>query len=267
MDVNAIEQWSRHALPVTLDLPLGAAAVAFRMTVETTRTRIHRGDEHDVRRKSHGPGGARNHRFSILQRLAQHLQRAASEFRQLIEEKHTMVSQTHLARRGIGRSAEQTDIGNRVVRRAERANGDKIEFAGEQTANAMDLGCLDGLLQCQRRHDGRNPFGQHALPGARGTKHQEIVATSHGDLEGALYPGLAFHVRKIDVEMLVAVENGIQVRHRGGNLALPVQELETLPQIAHAMNGQTLHHRGLGGIFLGNDKHRPTAAARFERDR
>ena len=64
--------------------------------------------------------GPRDHRASALQRLAQRLQRAAGEFRQLIQKQHALVSQRNLARLGPYTAADQGRQGRRMVGIAER---------------------------------------------------------------------------------------------------------------------------------------------------
>ena len=59
--------------------------------------RIHRGDELEARRKIGLARGARNGDASRLERLAQHLEDVAAEFRQLVEEEYAVVRERDLA--------------------------------------------------------------------------------------------------------------------------------------------------------------------------
>ena len=117
--------------------------------------------------------------------------------------------EAHFTGGRIGRSAEQSDIGDGVVRGAEWTDRDKIVLSGQESAHAVNLGRFDRLLESHGRHDGRNALGQHALARPGRTQDQQVVSPRHRDLQGALHPGLTLHVGKIHVELLVAVEDSI----------------------------------------------------------
>jgi hypothetical protein len=61
---------------------------------------------------------ARQGHGAILQRLAQHLQHIARKFGELVQEKHAVVSQAHLARpRHARAAADQPSVGHRMMGR------------------------------------------------------------------------------------------------------------------------------------------------------
>ena len=66
MDVDAVEEWAGDAVAVTLDLDAGAAALALRITVESARTGIHRGDEDEFGGECHGSSCAGNGHLAVL---------------------------------------------------------------------------------------------------------------------------------------------------------------------------------------------------------
>lgn len=72
-------------------------------------------------------------------------------------------------------SAEQSCVGDGVVRRAKRTGGDKTVTAVDQSRNRVDLGCFDCFNFCHRRHDGGEALGEHGLAGSRWADHQNIV--------------------------------------------------------------------------------------------
>ena len=62
---------------------------------------------------------------SFLERLAQHLEHAAAELRHLVEKEHAVMRQADLAGPGVLPAADERDIRDRVMRRAERPLGDQ----------------------------------------------------------------------------------------------------------------------------------------------
>jgi hypothetical protein len=88
------------------------------------RTRIHRCDQHKIRGEGERHLRACDGDAPLLDRLAEHFEGAALEFRELIEEQHAMVRQAHFARpRRADTAAQQSGVGDAVMRGAERALG------------------------------------------------------------------------------------------------------------------------------------------------
>jgi len=76
----------------------------------------------------------------------------AFELRQLIKKKDAVMGETHFAGLGNGGAAEQTDIGDGVMRGAKRTSGDERLFAAEHSGDAVDLRALDRFLERHRWH-------------------------------------------------------------------------------------------------------------------
>ena len=105
VQVDAIEQWTGNALPITLHLHRAATAFAFQIAEVATRAGVHRRHEHELGRKSDRAGRARDGDATIFERLAQHFERRAFELRQFIEKEDAVVRDAHFAGRGNGRAA------------------------------------------------------------------------------------------------------------------------------------------------------------------
>jgi hypothetical protein len=143
---------------------------------EDIRTGIHCGDEHELGRERNAAGRAGYGDFAILEGLSHDLEGGAFELWQLIEKEDAVMRETDFAGLGNGGAAEQTDIGDGVMRRTERARGDERLFAAEHPGDAMDLGALDGFLERHRRHDGGDPFRQHRFAGTGRANHEHMIA-------------------------------------------------------------------------------------------
>ena len=101
--------------------------------------------------------------------------------------------------RGIGAAADQSGVGNGVVRgerkgRTPHQSGAGIEHAGD----AVNLGGLQRFFKGEGRQDGRHAFGEHGLAGAWRADHQDVVAAGAGDFERALGGLLAANVFEVD---------------------------------------------------------------------
>jgi hypothetical protein len=158
VEIDAVEERAGDALAITLDLDGAAAAFAFEIAEVSARTRVHRGNEHELGGERDAAGGARDGDFAVFQRLAHHFQGGAFELGQLIEEKDAVMGEAHFARLGNGGAAEQADVGDGVMRRSERPRRDEGLFAAEHSRDAVDFRALDRFLQRHRRHDGGDPF-------------------------------------------------------------------------------------------------------------
>ena len=74
VQIDAIQQRTGDALPIPLHLKWTAAAFAFEIAKIAARTRIHRRDEHELRRKSHAPRRARHGDLPVFERLTHYFQ-------------------------------------------------------------------------------------------------------------------------------------------------------------------------------------------------
>jgi len=80
----------------------------------------------------------------------QHLQHRMSELRQLVEKEHSAVAQRDLARPRDPPPADEAGVGDRVMRRSERAVGDQRRRTREEAGDAVYLGHVEGLVVTQR---------------------------------------------------------------------------------------------------------------------
>ena len=122
-DVDPVEQRSGHPGEV-LEHPVPRAAAALPVAGEPAAgARIHRRDQHDLRRIGHVVAGARDVDHAVLQRLAQHLEHVAPELGKFVEKQHPVVREGELARPSHRAAADQSRVGHGVVRRAEGPRG------------------------------------------------------------------------------------------------------------------------------------------------
>ena len=248
-DVNAVQQRPGDPAPVLVDRPLGAAAATGRIAVPTTLAGVHGADQHEFRRIGHGAGDSGNGNFSILQRLAHHIQCILAELRQLIQEQHALVGHGDLAGPGIGTAARQARIGNGMVGRTERTAGDQRLLGRQLAHDGIDPADLQGFLPGHVRQDRGQALGKHALAGARRADEQHIVAACGGHLQGTLDILLSQHILEVQQVFRLGrrLPQGIWRQH-----TLAIEGLRQLPHIADAVDHGTSGESRLGGIFIRN---------------
>ena len=93
VDVDAIEQGSGNLGHVALDHRRRAHALPRFVVEVSARAGIHRGRQHEARRKAERHGGAGDGDLAVFQRLAKHLQHIAGEFRQLVQKEQAIVGE------------------------------------------------------------------------------------------------------------------------------------------------------------------------------
>ena len=150
------------------------------------REGVHRRHQHELRWKGDGACGSCNGDATVLQGLAQDLQRRAAELGQLIEEQHPVMGQADLTGARVGATTQQARITDGEVRRAEGTGGDEGTVLAQKSAGAVNLGRR--FLLSHARHDGRDAFGQHGLARAGRANHEEVVPARRRDLHGAFGP-------------------------------------------------------------------------------
>src|ERR1051326_9123605 len=101
----------------------------------TTRTRIHRTNGGAAGGIGERGGGAGEGELAVFEGLAHDFEHFALELGQLVEEENAVMSEADLAGPGDRATADEAGIGDRVVRRAERASGDQRLVGGEETAD------------------------------------------------------------------------------------------------------------------------------------
>ena len=91
----------------------------------TARAGVHRADHEEPRGEDGGAGGACHGHGAELERLAEHFEGAAIELGHLVEKEHAVVREADLTGTGDRAASCERDIGDRVVRRAERPHGEQ----------------------------------------------------------------------------------------------------------------------------------------------
>jgi hypothetical protein len=231
---------------------------------------IHRRHQRERGGELDGGAGARYANDAFFQRLAQGLQRAAPELRQLVEEQHAVVGERDVAGPGVAAAAHQGGIRRRVVRRTEGPVDQQPAAGAERAGNGVDGRDLERLVEAERRQDAGQAPRQHGLAGARRADEQQVMAAGRGDLERAPGRGLAADVG--EVEPVVSGRRGGRggARPRLGGL---LQAGHRVGERADGHDVQRIDDRRLAGVRLGQqhgghalaaqpDGHREHAARR-----
>jgi hypothetical protein len=124
---------------------------------------IHGGNQHDA--GGIGDAGKRpgDGDPAVLHRLAQDFEDVLFEFGKLIQKEHPVMGQGDLARFRSVAAANQSDVGDGVVRGAEGTAGDESMLALQESHDAVDFGGLDRFLEQHGRQDGGYAARQHGL--------------------------------------------------------------------------------------------------------
>jgi hypothetical protein len=117
----------------------------------SARAGIHGGDELEVGRQGEAATGAGNMHASLLQRLAESLQRVPPEFRELIEEEHPAVGEGDLTRGDGAPAAEEPGEARGVMGGPERPLAD--EAMGCTARGGPNRGGLDPLREVGDREE------------------------------------------------------------------------------------------------------------------
>jgi uncharacterized protein (UPF0335 family) len=171
LQVDAVEQGAGNLVLVAQHRILAAAALAGRMAQPAAGAGIHRRDQLKTGRKIGLARRARDRDVAGFERLAQHFQHVAAEFRQLVEEQHAVVGQRNLARTRHPAAADQGHARAGVVRTAEGPAAPALDR--KAPGQRLDRRRLQRFLIAQRRQQARKARGQHAFAGARRPHHQE----------------------------------------------------------------------------------------------
>ena len=121
MEVDAVEQRSRHPRLIIGGAARRPAAGQRRIAQMAAAARVHRRDQLDPRREGDMGVGAGDADAAGLERLAQRIEHRPLEFGQLVEEQHAQMREADLARAHPQPAADQRRHRRRVMRRAERA--------------------------------------------------------------------------------------------------------------------------------------------------
>ena len=251
MDVDAVEQGTRHTGEVALDAERSADAVVLRIAEVAAGTGIHRRGEHEARRIAQAHRGARDRHDAVLHRLAQHLEHVLAELGKLVQEQHAAVREAHLARPRIGAAADQAGVRDGVMRCPEGAPGDERLAQGQDARDRVDLRRFERLVETHLGQDRGEAAGEHRLPGSGRPNHQQIVPARRGDLERPLRVRLPLHVAEIDVVPCALREQRAQVHVRLGQLAPGVEEVRDLRQCPRPEHADPGDHARLSDVLPG----------------
>src|ERR1019366_7787656 len=145
-------------------------------------------------------------------------------------EQRPIVSKRNLARPRDRAAADQTCVGDGVVRRAERSQPDESGVRIEHTSNTVDLGGLQRFFESKGRQDRRHALRQHGFSRSWRPDHQNVVTTSAGDFKGPLGGLLAANVFEIHREVLRLAEQLIGVDLQAGDAVAGVNEMNDFQQ-------------------------------------
>src|SRR5262245_60720001 len=101
--------------------------------------------------------------MAVLERLAEHLERGALEFGQLVEKKHAVVGKRDFTGPGNRAAAEQADIGDGVVRSAKRWSEPGQRAAERRTGGGVDAQHLEKFIERRSGKNGRDSLGHHGF--------------------------------------------------------------------------------------------------------
>src|SRR5690606_6053698 len=238
------------------NLHRSADTFPYRIVQVPARTRIHRGDKHELRRILHTHSSAADRDESVFYRLAQDLEDLAFELGQLVQKQDAVVRQRDLARHRVGPSPTEPDIGNRVMRRPERPGCYQTGFRPKLTPYRADLRRLKGFLHAERREDRRNSPGEHRSPRSRWTDRQHVVPARGGPLQRSFYVLLPPYFGKIDRILLAFFKQLDDVATiYGGAVAVAAQHVVGIENVADRIDRNALHHGRLCRICR-RDQHR-----------
>ena len=163
-----------------------------------------------------------------------------------------MMRQAHLARPGNDAAADQARVGDGVMRGTERATAHGPGIL-KQTGRAIDLGHVEHLIEGHLRKNGREPPGQHGLPGSGRADEKDVVPSGRRHLEGPFDVPLPLDLLKIDG----VHRRGHQVLRPPGrrvNVRGAGHQADDLDKVAKAINGEAGDQRRLLLVHMRDDK-------------
>ena len=248
MQVDSVEQRARNSGSVLLNLKRAASADVMPVPEMPAGTRVHGRNQNEIRRKNETPGGAADGNRPVLQRLAQHFQNIALEFRQFIEEKHTVVREADFPRLRRSPSSKESCIADRMMRSAEGPGFQQRGIGIQKTENRMDFACFKRFLFRHRRKNPGQTLRQHAFPRSRRPHKKNIVSSRGGDFQCALCPALSLDVMKVRYGRPVRIPED-SARARLKRQTFPTKSGERLRQIGHRINTEVPgRHRRLSHV-------------------
>ena len=219
------------------------------MSVPAAAAGVHGAHQHEAAGQRQGAGGPGDGHLSVLQWLAQGLQRGFIELRQLVQKQNAVVGQGDLSGTGNASAAGQRHRRGGVVGTAEGPGVHQRISGVGHARHGINFGGLQRLFTGHIRQNGGQAAGQHGLARAGRADQQYIVAAGGGDLQRALHVLLSHHVGKVRHR---AAGRGRLPAGRRNHGRLPFQVGRQLLYVLHTVDGQAVGQRGLGGIGGGN---------------
>ena len=238
------------------------------MPVISARAGIHRGYEHEVGRIFDRVFRPRYGHASFLHRLAQRFDQRAAELGQLVEKQNSVMREGYLSRLGRASAADQRDARGQVVRGSERALSDQSAACSDASGHRVDFRRLERLVERHRRHDRRQPPGEHRFARARRTDHQHVVASGRGDFERSLGDPLSLDVAEIGfVGFVLLPEKRLRIGLHGLEFPVSAQKVDDFPQVGYAIDVDRRHDGRFRGVLPGQDHARESLVAGRESHR
>jgi hypothetical protein len=186
--------------------------------------------------------------------LAQHLQRRPPELGQLVEEKNPVVGQDDLPRPGDGPPADHRHVADRVVWAPEGPLREKAPVGPQQAGDAVHLRGLQSFLEGGFRKDRGEPAREHRLARPGRPDQQHVVPAAGGDLERPLRVLLPPDILQVQARHPPCLAVRKPARRLRIEIALPIQELDDLLQVAHGMDRDAFRDRGLTRVLPGDEE-------------
>ena len=178
-----------------------------------------------------------------------------------------MVGHRDFARLRHAAASDHAGVRDRVVRRPKGA-GRQQRFARSHAADGrVDAGRFEALFGCEWRKDRGHAAGEHRLPAAGRTQHDDVVAAGRGDGQRPLGELLAADVAEVHV---VAVQLRLDLLHPGRHRfdhALSGDQAHRLIQRRDAEHLQVAHHGRFLRVRGRHDQPLHAAAAGLHRHR
>jgi hypothetical protein len=229
-------------------------------------TRIHGRGQHEASGKHQGHGGAGDRDCTVLEGLAKNFENVAGKLGEFVEKEQTIVRERDFAGPRDRAAANQSGIGDGVVRRAIRAPADQAAAGIKNSGDTVNLRRLQGFFKRERRQNRGHALGEHGFAGTGRPNHQYVVASGTGNFDGTLGGLLAANVFEVNEEFLIFAQEGVAVSLERSDAVAGVHKVDDVKQRFHRVNVDAADHGGFAGIRLRNDESGDFAAAGFEGD-
>src|SRR5262249_25045852 len=146
-----------------LDLWWSTKTLLTEVIGEAAGARVHGGNQDKRRRECERHLSTCDCHMSFLQRLTQHLEHVAREFRKFVQEQNSVMCHAHFAWTRDAAATNKTRIGDRVMGRAERPRTDKSQLGWKKSHDRMNSGRFKTLFKGHRRKNRRDALRKHGF--------------------------------------------------------------------------------------------------------